>query len=185
VKPLTIDLERRLPYDAHEVSTILAGDPRVLLDESTYPGRPSQSEFTFDMEVGRPGLALRTPATIHFGSAIRLGPQTDRPMSVWPAISRRLLPSFEGSLRCEPDRDGHTTLRLTGKVRPPFGTAGAALHRVLGQRKAKASLERVLDAIVRGLNRAVLQAYDAGQGATDLQRPTKRSPRGAQDLRPY
>jgi len=141
-------ITRRVPVPPDAVSFWLADDPAGLFGAGDGP----DGRHLVPLEVRFAGVRFDRMAAVGFGPAVEED-DGSRVLPLWweAAEQPHLFPTFVGGLEVRTLDDG-AELRLQGHYRPPLGMAGILVNRTILNRAATASLETLLDRLVRDLS---------------------------------
>jgi hypothetical protein len=106
-----------------------------------------------EVGVGPLGPRLGRRVTVSVGAPARFPTKTLLPFTWRPTSGNGLLPDLDGDIELGPLGPGRTQLALSARYRPPLGTLGRAVDRVLLHRVAEATVKDFLDRLADALTR--------------------------------
>ncbi len=115
-----------------------------------------------EVGVGPLGPRLGRRVAVRVGAPVRLPSKTLLPFTWRPTSGNGLLPDLDGDLELGALGPGHTQVALSARYRPPLGTVGRAVDRVLLHRVAEATVKDFLDRIADSLVHASVAGANGG-----------------------
>lgn len=140
-----------IPLPPDQVEAALVAAPAGWL--SALAGEADQRGGCLLAEVGvgplGPHLGRRVAVSV--GPPLRYPSKTLLPFTWRPASGTGLLPDLDGDIELGALGDDRTQIAISGRYRPPLGSLGRAVDRVLLHRVAEATVKDFLDRVAAAL----------------------------------
>jgi hypothetical protein len=125
----------------------LVGSPAEWLSAVAGEAQARGDGLLGEVGVGPLGARLRRQVRIHLGEPVRFPSITSLPLTWEPVSLEGLLPRLDANLELGSLGGDRTQLAISARYRPPLGTVGQAVDRVLLHRVAEATVKDFLDRI--------------------------------------
>jgi hypothetical protein len=147
-----------IPHPPDEVEAALLDAPAGWLSMLAGEADQRGDGLLAEVGVGPLGPRLGRRVTVSVGEPLHYPAKTLLPFTWRPTSGNGLLPDLDGDIELGSLGPGRTQLALSARYRPPLGTLGRSVDRVLLHRVAEATvkdfLDRVADALTRRSQRA-------------------------------
>jgi hypothetical protein len=144
-----------LPLPAGAAEEALLDTPAGWLSSMAGAAQRRGDHLLTEVGVGPLGGRLRRLVSIRLGEPVRSPSMTSLPLTWEPVGLEGLLPRLDATLELGAIGEAQTQLAISARYRPPLGTVGRTVDRVLLHRVAEATVKDFLDRVGQAITRQV------------------------------